>query len=153
MSSPPCTNVKSPRTNVKPPYWRLSGDGSASHARDFSFVKLHNSADFKLSPFRFTPFLTSTIVLLDRLRRSRSWGQGVTRRARGTIPRALKSSNDHKYLSTFFISTFFNTVHFLQKDLRFEHGGAKPASCPGRHLTLYAPGEGATARSAKYQDA
>jgi len=27
MSNPLCTNVK-PRTNVKPPYWRLSGDGS-----------------------------------------------------------------------------------------------------------------------------
>jgi len=32
-------------------------------------------------------------------------------------------------------STFFNTVHLLPKDLRFEHGGAKLASCPGRHLT------------------
>jgi len=28
MSSPPGANVKLPRTNVKPPYWRLSGDGS-----------------------------------------------------------------------------------------------------------------------------
>jgi len=27
-SPPPCTNIKLPRTNVKPPYWRLSGDGS-----------------------------------------------------------------------------------------------------------------------------
>jgi len=27
-------------------------------------------------------------------------------------------------------STFFNTVHLLLKDLRFEHGGAKLASCP-----------------------
>jgi len=33
-------------------------------------------------------------------------------------------------------STFFNTVHLFPKDLRFEHGGAKLASCPGRHLTL-----------------
>ena len=31
-------------------------------------------------------------------------------------------------------STFFNTVHLLPKDLRFEHWGAKLASCPGRHL-------------------
>ena len=30
MSSPPCTNMNHPRTNVKPPYSRLSGDGSAS---------------------------------------------------------------------------------------------------------------------------
>jgi len=32
-------------------------------------------------------------------------------------------------------STLFDTVHLLPKDLKFEHGGAKPASCPGRHLT------------------
>jgi len=30
---------------------------------------------------------------------------------------------------------FFNTLHLLPKDLTFEHGGAKLASCPGRHLT------------------
>ena len=36
-------------------------------------------------------------------------------------------------------STFFNTVHLLPKDLRFEHGGAKLASFPGRHLTLIRP--------------
>jgi len=32
------------------------------------------------------------------------------------------------------ISTFFNTAHLLPEDLRFENGGAKLASCPGRHL-------------------
>jgi len=32
-------------------------------------------------------------------------------------------------------STFFNTLHLLPKDIRFEHGDAKLASCPGRHLT------------------
>jgi len=36
-------------------------------------------------------------------------------------------------------STFVNTVHLLPKDLRFEHGGAKLASCPGRHLTSLHP--------------
>ena len=36
-------------------------------------------------------------------------------------------------------STFFNTVNFLPKDLRFEHGGAKVASCPGRHLASLRP--------------
>jgi len=36
-------------------------------------------------------------------------------------------------------STSFNTVHLLPKDLRFEHGGAKLASCPGRHLTSLRP--------------
>jgi len=33
-----------------------------------------------------------------------------------------------------FTRTFFNTIHFLPKDLRFEYGGAKLASCPGHHL-------------------
>jgi len=33
-------------------------------------------------------------------------------------------------------STFFNTVNLLQKELRFEHGSAKLAFCPGRHPTL-----------------
>ena len=36
-------------------------------------------------------------------------------------------------------STFFNAVHLLPKDLRFEHRGAKLASCPGNHLTLLRP--------------
>jgi len=30
--------------------------------------------------------------------------------------------------------TFFNTVHLLPEDLRFENGVAKLASCPRRHL-------------------
>jgi len=37
-------------------------------------------------------------------------------------------------------SAFFNAVHFLSHDLSFEHGGAKLASHPERHLTRYAPG-------------
>ena len=32
-------------------------------------------------------------------------------------------------------STFFNAVHLLPKDLKFEHDGAKIASCPERCLT------------------
>jgi len=36
-------------------------------------------------------------------------------------------------------STFFNTVHPLPKDLRFQHRGAKLAPCPGRHLTSLRP--------------
>ena len=64
--------------------------------------------------------------------------RGVTRVwQEGTIPRApnhcgggvgAKSSNN-------ITSTFFNTVNLLPKELRFEHGSAKLASCPGRHLT------------------
>jgi len=38
-----------------------------------------------------------------------------------------------------FTSTFFNTVYFLPKDLRCEHGGAKLASCPGRRLSSLRP--------------
>jgi len=38
-----------------------------------------------------------------------------------------------------FTITFFNTVNFLPKDLTFEHGGAKLASCPGRSLTSLHP--------------
>jgi len=34
-----------------------------------------------------------------------------------------------------FTSTFFNTGNFLPKDLRFENGGAKLASCPECRLT------------------
>jgi len=33
----------------------------------------------------------------------------------------------------------FKTVRLLPKDLRFEHGGAKLASCPRRHLTSLRP--------------
>ena len=36
-------------------------------------------------------------------------------------------------------STFFNTVHLLPKDLRYEHGGAKLASYHGSHLTSLHP--------------
>jgi len=36
-------------------------------------------------------------------------------------------------------STFFNTINLLSKELRFEHRGAKLASCPGDHLTSLRP--------------
>jgi len=36
-------------------------------------------------------------------------------------------------------TTFFNIVHLLPKDLRFEHEGAKLVSCPGCHLTSVRP--------------
>ena len=36
-------------------------------------------------------------------------------------------------------STFFNTVLLIPKDLKFEHGGAKLASCPGRCQTSSRP--------------
>jgi len=64
--------------------------------------------------------------------------RGVTVESKGgTIPRtpnhhgAPKSPNN-------VTGTFFNTIHLLRKD-RFEHGGAKLASFPGRHLTSLRP--------------
>jgi len=36
-------------------------------------------------------------------------------------------------------STFFNKVHLLTKDLRFERGSAQPVSRPGRHLASLRP--------------
>jgi len=39
-------------------------------------------------------------------------------------------------------SAFFNTVHLLPNDLKFENGGAELASCPGRHLTSLRPCSG-----------
>jgi len=67
--------------------------------------------------------------------------RGVTRGAQGGLhspgaewlPGAPKSPNN-------VVITCFNTVHLLPKVLRFEHGGAKLASCPGRHLTSLRPG-------------
>jgi len=53
---------------------------------------------------------------------------------------------------------FFITVHLLPKGLKFEHGSAKLASCPWRHLTslrtwLLSPqGIFGTWRSAKKTD-
>ena len=49
-----------------------------------------------------------------------------------SLRRAPKSPNN-------VTSTFFNTVNLLPKNLRFEHGDAKVASCPGRYLTSLRP--------------
>jgi len=45
-----------------------------------------------------------------------------------SLRKATKSPNN-------VTSTFFSATHLLPKDLRFQHGGAKLASCPGHHLT------------------
>jgi len=63
----------------------------------------------------------------------------------GTIPRAPDHWGGAKCLLVArkspnnFTGTFFNTVNFLPKGLRFERGGAKLASRPGRHLTSLHP--------------
>ena len=72
------------------------------------------------------------------------WERGITREGkRGTIPqppnhhgRADSQCGVSKRPNNV-TSTFFNTVHLLRKDLRFEHGDPKLAYsyCPGCHLT------------------
>jgi len=54
----------------------------------------------------------------------------------GAIPRATNDCGGRRKVPT---SIFFNTVNLLQKELRFEHGGAKLASCPERHLASLRP--------------
>jgi len=57
----------------------------------------------------------------------------------GAIPRAPSHYGGAKRLQgapkspNNVTSAFFNTVNVLPKDLIFERGGAKLASCPGRH--------------------
>ena len=58
----------------------------------------------------------------------------VTRGQGGTIPRGPNHCGGTKSHNNV-ASTFFNTVHLLPKDLRFEHGGAKLVSCARCHLT------------------
>ena len=59
-------------------------------------------------------------------------GRAESLRGRQTSPGDVENPNK-------FTSTFYNTVHFLPEDLRFEHGDAKRAYCPGRHLTSLHP--------------
>jgi len=71
--------------------------------------------------------------------------RGITRGEGGAIPRAPSPMGGAKSLRAppspnNVTSTFFNAVHLLPKDLNCEHGGAKLASCPGRHLTSLRPG-------------
>jgi len=47
-------------------------------------------------------------------------------------------------------STFFNRVYLLPKDLSFEHGGTKLASCPGPHITSLRPCESTNVAVAFY---
>jgi len=56
----------------------------------------------------------------------------VTRRWRGHSSAGAENPNN-------VTSTSFNTVYWLPKAIRFEHGGAKLASCPGRHQASLRP--------------
>jgi len=89
------------------------------------FAEVVNSPNSKRKTFGMTRAVTR--------------GQGVTiprqpnyYRGAKTLRGALQGPNN-------VASTFVNTVHLLPKDLRFEHGGAKLVSCPGRHLTCVTP--------------
>jgi len=55
------------------------------------------------------------------------WGRRIT--AWG----GKKIQQCHKYFLK------YSSLHLLPKDLRFEHGGAKLAYCPGHHSTLLRP--------------
>jgi len=67
--------------------------------------------------------------------------RGVTREGKGTqFPGhygGAESMRGRRKIST--MSHVLPSVHLLPKDLRFDHGGAKLASCPGLHLTSLRP--------------
>ena len=65
--------------------------------------------------------------------------RGVTRGARGAQFPGRRMTAGAPESPNNFASTFFNAVHLLPKGLRFEHGGAKRTSCPGRRLTSLRP--------------
>ena len=64
--------------------------------------------------------------------RNEGWKGGNISSGAESLQGAPKSPNN-------VTSTFFSTVHLLPKDLGLEHGGAKLASCPRRHLTSLRP--------------
>ena len=110
------------------------------------YIHLHLMAT-ALKVSKFSSKMWIVRHLLQTLPKHFYWD--VTRgRKGGTIPRAPNHCGDAEMfqqclivISTLFqqchivISTLFNTLHLLRKYSRFEYGGAKLASCPGRHLT------------------
>jgi len=58
--------------------------------------------------------------------------RGVTREAGGhNSPGGITVGAPKSRNSVTSRPTFFNAAHLLPKNLKFEHGGAKPVSCPG----------------------
>jgi len=51
----------------------------------------------------------------------------------------MTAGDTEKSQECYMQATFFNTVHMLLKDYRFENGGAKLASCLGRHTISLCP--------------
>jgi len=69
-----------------------------------------------------------------------SYQQGPNKGGKGgTIPRVSNHCGRAPKSLNNVTSTFFNTIHMLPKELRFEHGSAQLASCPGRHVTSLCP--------------
>ena len=65
-----------------------------------------------------------------------AWGRGVT--GGQSSPGTEWLQGEPKSLNNV-PSTFFSTVHLPPNYLGFEHGSAKLAPCPGRHLTSLRP--------------
>jgi len=56
-----------------------------------------------------------------------------------SVGRRMTAGGAEKKSPSNVTSTFFSAVHLPSKDVRFEYGGAKLASCPGRQLTSLRP--------------
>jgi len=90
-------------------------------------------------PHTLNAFLSETDKLFANVQGRNEGGEG------GTILRAPNHYGAAEWLRWApkspdnVTSTFFNGVHLLTKDLRFEYGGAKLASCFGSYLTSLRP--------------
>ena len=88
-----------------------------------------------------TPLVScrSTLESWTALQGRNKWGQGhKSRRAESLCERRITAGSAENLNSI--TSAFFSAVHLLPKDLRFQHGGAKVASCPRRQLTRLVDG-------------
>ena len=149
--SPLLTPLEKFRKNpLVPPSWKKSFRRPWCHAlmRNIKIVKKRrwkNYAFLVLASITSAANLTESVTF-EESRTKRDSARGVTKGGRGvTIPRATNHNGDAESLRgarkspNSAVSSSFNTVDLLPKDLRFEHRGAKLASCPGRHLTSLRP--------------
>ena len=88
---------------------------------------------------------TSDAVVVSFLDWPCGCGRGVTKGAKGAQFPWRRVNTGRQIIAgspkspTNVTSTFFIAMILLSKELRFEHGGVKLASCPGRHLTSLRP--------------
>jgi len=102
------------------------------------------------------PALGKGVVLI-ALQFMNAWGKGVMRGTLGkqfpgrriTIGVRNHCMGRRKGPTMSQVLSSIYTVHLLPKDLMFEHGGAKLAYFPGRHLTLFRPWHGAQNRGSR----